>query len=369
MGDIRVGNIGAIFLLVNGICMQLFLGFPRRMVDAGGTAGWMIPLYTSVISLILFFFISKLYSNFEGKDIIDVAQIAGGNIGRLVVGVILIADYAFILSILLRIFGENIKVFALNQSPLSFIIMTFIIVMAISAYVGIESIVRFNSLIVPIVATAFIIIILGNVNFMDVTNLFPILGTGPYEIFIKQISGISIYSSLSAIFLVTPFLGTYKDFKKIGYWGIIISGLLLTLGTLLYVLVVPYPTSTEYLLPYLHLARYVYFGRFFQRVESIFMIAWTLAAFSYLSMGLYLLLYTVKKTFRLEYYTPLIIPIAVILYTVSFMPQSLMASVAIERQIVRNFAWVVTFAVPIVVLIMAKVIGRKKEGEKFNEKA
>ncbi len=366
--NIRFGKVEAILMLITGMSIQLFLGLARRMTEAGGPAGWMIPLYTSILAVILFFFISKLYKNFEGKDIIDVAQIAGGSFGRILVGLIFIVDYIFILSIMLRIFGEDIKIFALNKSPLSFVIIFFVIVIIVSSYLGLEAIVRLNTIIVPIVTIAFLIVVFGNTKFVDTTRMFPILGHGVYEVFVKQISRISIYSAFSFIFFIVPFIGKHKDFKSIGYWSLIITGLLLTFGTLVYILVVPYPTSTEYFIPYLHLARYVNYGRFFQRIESIFVLTWTLSAIIYLSLGLFFLMYMIKKTFRLEYYRPLIIPVAIILFTLCFIPSSLMYSVTLEGEIVRQFAWIVTFAIPIVVLIVANIVKRKKEGEKCNEK-
>lgn len=366
--DIRFGKVEAIFIIVNAVSIQLFLGLTRRMAAVGGNAGWMIPLYTSILALILFFFISKLYSSFEGKDIIDVAQIAGGSFGRITVGLIFIVDYIFIITIMLRIFGEDIKIFALNRSPLSFVILVFVAVMVIAAYLGIEAIVRLNTITVPVVAVGFLIVVLGNVKFMEPTCLFPIFGIGSYEIFIKGISRMSIYSAFSFIFFVMPFIGKNKAYKSIGYWSLVISGILLSFGTLVYMLVVPYPTSTEYFIPYLHLARYVSYGRFFQRIESIFVLIWTLSAIIYLSLGLFFLMYIIKKTFKLEYYRPLIVPVAIIIFTLCFIPQSLMATVEIEGNVIRQFAWIVTFLVPIIVLIVARLVNRKKEGDKCNEK-
>lgn len=368
LDKIRFGKVEAVFIIVNAMSIQLFLGFARRMAESGGTAGWMIPIYTAILALVLFFFISKLYSSFEGKDIIDVAEIAGGSFGRILVGLIFIMDYIFILPIMLRIFGEDIKIFALNQSPLSFVIILFIAVMVIASYSGVESIVRLNVLIMPIVIIGFLIVVFGNYQYFDTTNLLPIFGDGLYKVFVKEISRMSIYSAFSFIFFMVPFIGKNKEFKSIGYWSLIITGIVLTIGTLVYFIVVPYPTSTENFIPYLHLARYVNLGRFFQRVESIFVLVWTMSALIYLSAGQFFLLYMIKKTFRLEYYKPLILPIAIILFTLCFIPQSLMATVTVEGEIIRRFAWIVTFAVPIVVLLVAKLVKRKKEGGKCNEK-
>lgn len=368
MDKVCFGKVEAIFIIMNAMSIQLFLGFTRRMAGSGGTAGWMIPIYTSIIALILFFFISKLYKSFEGKDIIDVAEIAGGSFGRILVGLIFIVDYIFILSIMLRIFGEDIKIFALSQSPLSFVIIFFIIVMVVASYTGVESIVRLNTLIMPVVIIGFLIVVIGNIKFYDATNLLPIFGDGAYKVFIKEIPRISIYSAFSFIFFLVPFIGKYKDFKSIGYWSLIFSSIVLTFGTIAYFLVVPYPTSTENFIPYLHMARYVNYGRFFQRIESIFVLMWTMSAFVYLSAGKFFLLYMIKKTFKLKYYRPLILPIAIIIFTLCFMPQSLMAAVTLEGEVVRRFAWIVTFIVPLVVLIVAKLVNRKREGEKSNEK-
>ncbi len=368
MEKIRFGKIEAVFMLINIMSIQIFLGFPRRMAEVGGTAGWMVPLYTLLLSLILFFIISKLYTNFEGKDIIDIAQIAGGTFGRVLVGLIFLANYFFILPIILRMFSENVKIFALVQSPISFVLMFFIIGMIIASYLGIEAIVRIASIIVPIVAVGFIVVILGNVKYFDVSKLLPILGNGPYEIFIGAIPRISIFSGFSTLYFIAPFIGKNKEFKTIGNLSLILSGVIMTIGALVYLLVVPYPTSTENLLAYLHLARYVNYGRFFQRIESVFVLTWCLAGLAYLSVGLFFIVYIIKKTFSLEYYRPLIIPTAVILFTICLIPQSLMASINLEGDIYRKYSWLIAFILPIAVLLLAKFVKRKKEGEKRYEK-
>lgn len=147
-----------------------------------------------------------------------------------------------------------------------------------------------------------------------------------------------------------------------------LSAILLTIGALVYLLVVPYPTSTENIIPYLHLARYVNYGRFFERIESIFVLIWSLAALSYLSVGSFFLIYIIKKTFRLQYYRPLILPISLILFTLCLMPQSLLSAADLEVNIFRKFAWIVTFGVPIVVLLLAKLVKRKKKVENAMKK-
>lgn len=363
LDKIRFGKRETTSLIVIAMTTQLFLGFPREMSVEGGTAAWIIPIYLGVITSILFFFISKLYKSFEGKDIFDIAEIAGGNFLRILVGLIFVTNYIFIFSITLRAYGENVKIISLVHSPLSFVILVFILGAVIASYFGIEAIGRICAIVLPIIIFGFIIIVAGNVKSFKIDNLLPIMGNGPAVIFVKMLPRISMFSSLSVLYLLAPFVGKNKDFKRIGFSSIIFSCIFLTIGVLTYILVVPYPTNTENVLPFLHMSRYVSYGRFFQRIESIFLFAWSITALIYLSFALYFLIYTIKKTFKLKYYRPLIIPIAVVSFTLSLMPVSLLTSLQLDVKIFRQYAWIVTFVIPIVVLMAAKLVERKKGGK------
>ena len=86
MGDkIIFGKRETISFLLIFICNQIFLSFPRNMAESVGNAGWILTIYTAVISLILFLIISMLYKNFEGKDLLDVSEFLAGGFGRITV--------------------------------------------------------------------------------------------------------------------------------------------------------------------------------------------------------------------------------------------------------------------------------------------
>ncbi|MFZ5988572.1 MAG: GerAB/ArcD/ProY family transporter [Bacillota bacterium] len=359
---ILFGRWEASSILIIIMTTQLFLGFPRFMAQSAGTAGWILCIYAAILALLLFLLISKLYSRFEGKDIIDLAEMVGGSIGRAIVGMVLVINYVFILSIVLRQFGEDLKIIALTQSPISFVILFFLVGMAVAAYFGIEPIVRLGAILIPIVAIGFFIIIISASEHFKITNILPILGTGPNEIFVKGIPKISIFSGLSVLFLMVPFIGSNGNLKRVGIVSILISAFFLTLGTLAYLIVFPYPTAVEGVLPVYQLSRLIYFGRFFQRIESLFVLVWTGAALIYLSIVLFFIIYVLKKAFKLKYERPLIAPAAVIIFTLSLLPKSLMSTVELEARVFRVFAWIVTFALPAVLLLIATLLKRKKEG-------
>ncbi|TYQ18288.1 UNVERIFIED_CONTAM: spore germination protein (amino acid permease) [Acetivibrio alkalicellulosi] len=358
------GRAEAISVLIIIMTTQLFISFPRLMAESGGNAGWLLTIYVTLLSLFFFMIISKLYKPFEGKDILDIGEYVAGNTGRILVGVIILITYVFIISIVLREFSDGLKILAFEKSPVSFIMIFFLIGMILAAYYGLEPLTRYSAIIVPIIAAAFLFIIIGVVPNFDTNNIIPILGKGPSELFLKGATKISVYSGLSILFLIPPFLGNYNNFKKTGYYSIILSSIFLTGGSLVYSLAIPYPATTEFVLPIYTLARFIDLGRFFKRIESVFLLAWATSAYIYLSIVLFFIVYVYKKAFKLKYHSPLIMPFSILIFTFALLPESMMAALELESNIFRVFAWIVTFCMPLFLLTIASIIKKKKRVKK-----
>lgn len=353
------GQWEATCLLTMLINTQIFLNFPRFMAESAGTAGWILALFVSVVVLIGFIVISKLYEPFKGKDLLEVAEKAFGGAGRVVVGILVTAYLVFIISVVLREFSEDMKTISLNESPISFVTLFFLSGMILGSYFGIEGIVRLGAIAVPVISIGYYFIIAAVSWHFDFDNIFPLMGNGPSEIFIKGLAKVSIFSALHLLFFIAPFLKNEKCFKKVGFLTIILTGINFVAGSFVYLVVFPYPTALENFLPIYQLAKLINYGRFFQRVESVFVFIWGTAALIYLSAGFFFIVHIFKITFRLKYYKPLIIPFAILVFNISLLPSSLMQSIELENDYFRNYIWIVTFLLPLIVLIFARARQRK----------
>jgi len=361
---ITFGVWEAVTIMVTLFCTQIFLNFPRTMAESAGNAGWILVIYITIIVLVLFTIMSKLYSRFEGMDILDISEYLAGNVGRIITGMVFVAYFVFVLSIVLREYSENVKTVSLPTTPIVYIMGFFAISMIVGAYAGIEALVRTSAITVPIIVIAYVSILLGVSQYFDITNIFPILGTGAKDIFINGIPKISFFSAISVLFLISPFIKNHKNFKSVGYISIILAGVFLTLSALVYMLVFPYPASLESILPLYTLARLITYGRFFQRIETIFVVIWDTVAMMYLSTVLFFTVYVFKKTFKLDYYKPLIIPFTIIIVAISLFPQSYMAVVELENRYFRRIIWAVSFAFITIIMLAALLFKKKTKKEK-----
>lgn len=363
---ITIGAWAAVALLVNLMSTQVILGFPRAMSETAGTAGWMIPVYVTAIILLVFTVIFKLYQKFEGMDLLDVAEAAGGKVVKIIVGVLFLIYLVPIIAIILREFTEDMKVIILPTTPISMVTVFFLSGMAVSAYLGLEALVRFAAIAVPLIIAGFLIITLGAAPHYELSNLFPILGTGVWNILGKGFLKTSIFSGLSLIFFLVPFIKTHENLRKVGYAAIIITGLMFTWGALSFLLAYSYPIALERFLPIYQLARLIDYGRFFQRVESIFVLIWGASALISLSAGFFFILHICKRTFSLRYYRPLIPSFAVLVFTLSLVPGNVIEVERLENSVLRNYLWTITLAVPFMTLLIASIRSknRRKAGEK-----
>lgn len=123
-----------------------------------------------------------------------------------------------------------------------------------------------------------------------------------------------MFESLFLILLIGPQI---KNIKKatIGSF-ILISLSTLIIASLLFG-IFPYPSSLENYFPLFELNRLISFGRFVQRVESIYILIWLIAMYIYISLGTSYAVQTFSKLFKLNY-SKRIIPLFCVLVLLRF---------------------------------------------------
>lgn len=368
MSEMRViGKREVICLLVNAIGARIFLNFPRPSVDSSGTAAWIEIVFCSILVLFLFTIIQKLFANFEGMDVIDVSEYIGGTVVRVIYGFTTISLLVLVAMTILREFSENMKTVSLETSPLSFVMMIFLAFAVICCYIGLDSLLHLHSLATPVVFIIFLFLIVALMPKNDFDNFYPLLGNGAKSIATSGVIRVSIFGPMLYLFLLRPYMGGHKYFVKAGYLSIAFAAFHFIIACITYQGIISYPASTQYFMPMYQLARHINYGRFFQRIETFFVIAWAISGLLYLSVVFYFLTYSFKKTFKLSYHRPLILPTAVLIFSLAFLPSNLMSAINLETKVYVKITWIIVFILPIVVLTIATIKKRLQEGATKNE--
>ncbi|HEX3047897.1 MAG TPA: endospore germination permease [Bacillota bacterium] len=360
----RFGVFEAVTLLFWPILGKIFLSYASGIIKENVSAAWIAVFLGCLAALLWFIPLNALMKRFPGEDLISIGvKSAGPLLGNLLTAVIVIFIF-FSAAVTLRQIGETIIGTALPQIPLLVIMIAFAIVMALGAYWGLEATARIAAITTPFLIILLVGLLLMQTGNMNINYLAPLGGPGIPKLALNGFMRSSILSELVLLAFLAPALPRKKT-GAAGFYLIALSTLFLTVIMIIGQSIFPPPVAAENTFPFYEIARSVYFGRFYQRVESIFIIIWiTITLFSMI-VRFYFAVTGMAKIFKMPYYQPLIGMASLGVLGAAFLFPSYTSVVWWDNLIRGRWAWVPAFAIPLLLYLIAVVRGKSKKSSEF----
>jgi len=359
MGAIRDGHIGyreAIAVLVITLTMHTFLTLPLNYIIEGKTAGWMIPLVDTLLTLIFLLPWLSLLRAYPDRTLIETAEESGGPVTGILVAVLICGYFLFITVIIMRQFTETVIVALLPTTPISVITIFFLLGMIYPCYQGIESLTRGAWLLMPFITIGLLGVLALILPKADSDHLFPVWGSGIFDVVKFGVIKNFLPIQIILISMFNPYLRDRTKLTNVAAGSLIVSGVLISLMVMVYQLVFPVPSaisSGPY--PLYNLARLIYYGRFVQRVESIFIFIWIFGMLVKAALLFYITTISLARGLKLPVYRPLLFPLAVLVYGLNFTIPSFPAAVWLDNHIYRTFGGAISLAIPAVVWFLTRL--------------
>lgn len=359
----QISNFQAIALILIIVTNHLILGTPRTLIAETGTGTILNMIYVFILALLLVFIITKLFSNFNGKNIIDISEFLGGKVLKVIVGIVFIIYFLVILSTTVRvivqdleiIYFQNISVYVLTLAILASIVFVY--------KYGSSAVVKCNSIIAPIVGIAILIIAFSNVQDFSLDRLFPILGFGAKETFITGASNIFAYSGLAILYFIMPMLKDSKNFKKVSIVSTILVGILIVGSVSSLVLSFPFIENINEISSLYVESRDISYWQVFQRIDGLFVFSWILALLSYISVVLFIIVVIFRKLTNAKKEFPVVLAFATITYVTTLIPNNIAMIRFLEDIVFKYTNIIVAIFLSLIILIFAnikyKIVNRK----------
>ena len=296
----HIGHLEALTLLTIMMSAKVFLSFPRDMALLGEAGGWMIILFAGILSLIGFYFLNSLIHKYPSRNIIGISRQLTGKIIGTVLGTAIFIFFLLLTSLLLREFAESFILAILPITPISVIMLFFLILLMYAAFLGIETLSRVAWFFGPYLLIALLTILLFSLPQGSLQNLTPILGTGPWPILKNSVIHISIFAEILLLGLIAPLIRERKQIFKVGLLSIIIAIFTNLVVTLTVILVFNFTAAGKIIFPIFQLARLIAYGEFIQRVEAVFVFLWFFTAGIQLVGLFYGTIISCSETFNLK---------------------------------------------------------------------
>ena len=359
----QISNFQAIALILIIVTNHLILGTPRTLIAETGTGTILNMIYVFILALLLVLIITKLFSNFNGKDIIDISEFLGGKVLKVIVGIVFIIYFLVILSTTVRvivqdleiIYFQNISVYVLTLAILASIVFVY--------KYGSSDVVKCNSIIAPIVGIAILIIAFSNVQDFSLDRIFPILGFGAKETFITGASNIFAYSGLAILYFIMPMLKDSKNFKKVSIVSTILVGILIVGSVSSLVLSFPFIENINEISSLYVESRDISYWQVFQRIDGLFVFSWILALLSYISVVLFIIVVIFRKLTNAKKEFPVVLAFATITYVTTLIPNNIAMIRFLEDIVFKYTNIIVAIFLSLIILIFAnikyKIVNRK----------
>lgn len=363
MNNSRISVPEAISVILIVLVAHTLVSLPKSLLNVTGSATIINLLYVGIIMFFLVLLIVKLFKSFAGQDIVDIANFIGGPVFQKIVGMIFIFYFIFSSSILLRNFCECLKTVYYPMTSLFFILLTFIIALCISNNFSFSVTTKINLIILPIIFVSILFIFFANNQNLSFENMTPILGNGLFDTFVTGLGNLGAFGGIVFLYFIPPYLKDPKKFKRIAMISIGLSIIYLIICVAIILLTFTFLLKVDEIMPLYSAARYIEFGSFFQRLESILLLIWIIGMACYFSITLHITMNIFKKITNIRNSKPLLIHFALLMLSISLLPSNYSISKYLETDIYPRLVIWIGLVLNTLILLLAYL---KKRIGKFS---
>lgn len=357
----KIGTLEAIMLVLTIVVTHTLSSLPRNILVSSKSATIINLIFVSILAILISYFIVRLLKNFAGQDIIDISEYLGGKVFKTIVGVIFILYFLISSSILLRSFCENLKIIYYPMTNVLFIIVMFIIAICTANRLDFNASLKTNLLIIPLVLVSIIFLFFANMNKFIPERIFPIFGDGLFNTFVIGLTNLASFGGIAYLYFLPPYLKEPEKMKKIALLSIGLSAiyLILCVATLLFMF--SFFINVNEITPLYNATRYIEFGSFLQRLESVFLLIWIIAFACYLSIVSKFAMSIFKKLTNIETKKPLIDIFGILILSISLVPQNYAISEKFETDIYPYLVLGIVLFMGMSILIFANLLKKKQK--------
>ena len=361
---IKEGNFGpseATILITISIVIKVFFTSPVALFNAVGTAGWYTTIISGLVAMVGFTFIYSLLKRFPGKDLVDIYKESFGKILGFIITFLFSLFLFFVAETNLCEFYQTMRVYVFPLSPNWYLSGLFVISLFVICYLGLESLARISKITIVFLVPGFAaLLILAWSNF-NVNNMFPILGYGLDKTITRGVVRSSVYGEVILLAVFANSLQGSKFIKREGYLSLIVATIINSILVIAFTLCYPYYRLQEMVSPMYELTTFIQFGRFFTRVDSVFLFVWIIGSLISISLIFYSAIWIYCKLFKIGDKRPVVLSGCVILFLISLLQKDIITVVTQNVKVIRNYGSIPFYIIPLIALIVSAI--RRKRGD------
>lgn len=352
MENTRIGKLEAISFLITIMSNHVILNISKSIISSTSSSALINTIYISIIALILSYIIYILLNKFPTFDILDISNFLGGKTFKCIIGFLFYAYFIFFTATLLKNFVYCLQIIYYPNTNTFSLLLLFFIGAFFVCNLKYNSLYRSNLLTIPFVILSIFILFLGNLEDFSFKNIFPILGNGIDSTFLYGSSNLFAFQGLLYLLFLPPHLKDCIELKKISIISILLSAIYLITSIATIIFLLNTEVTNTLLIPLYSAVRYIEFGTFFQRLDSIFILVWIISFISYLCISINTCSNILKKTTKIRSTKASIILVCFLMLIVTFLSYSYAVSTFLS-DVVYKYSFFIILGISLSILLIS----------------
>lgn len=296
-----------------------------------------------------------------GSDVFQFTEKLIGKWGAKGIGLILFGFFLAAFGPVMITFVYHLRDYFLPEAPVWIFIFAAILIACLGCFYGIEVIARMATIGVIFAILLNLLIIIGSFEEFDLRNLLPVLEPGLPKVIMASRhidADWSIATVMAAMIL--PVVQEKKKNGMSGVAGIWLAGLFVILWPILETAVLSSEVTSAYIVSCMKLARNAHIGNFLQRYEIIMIALFSISALIQVMMCVYCASLAASRVFGLNSHRPAVIPAGLLMGVLGyFVVRNHFDAMNLLHHYWPWIALPVSFGIPVLLLGLGKVFGRK----------
>jgi spore germination protein KB len=321
-------------------------------IERGKTAAWLVTLMASLLAALAVWPVAAALQGTPGSSLPDMAREVLGRPGAVITGLMLSAILLFISGMILRETSEMAISAAFPHTPQTFATTALLLGSIYVAYGDGPGLVRLGRLVLPLVICSILLVLAGSFGWGNLRYLAPVWGPGLPRLALSVPEVAMLFAPAAILTVLTGSIGNRKAWPL---WDVAtppIAGAFITLETGVLTMVLPYPVSASVTFPLHAAARILLGGRFFERMDGIWLFMWVWSTTILSGALLYAAAVTFIRAFGMPRHVLAILPMATVTLSIAFFSRNQADTIILHERA----AWpisLVTLAMPLLISLAA----------------
>lgn len=338
------------------------LSLPSNIADILANDGWVAILLGGLLIIPFILMIDKLFKIYPNKHIFEIGKEV---LGKVIFTLFLIMIVSYIILTLgysVRVFGEVMKGYLLERTPIKVIIITMLLTAGYVSRSEIEVLGRTATMAYPILLALIIFLVLSSVTQADITNVLPLFNADFTKLPRAILASLFSFAGYEIIMLVYSSSDNSKDTLKY-----VLRGLFIVIGIYMAIF---FTTLSKLginqlrrrLWPTIAIANEIDLpGYFLENLDGIVIAIWVIVAYTSIGPLLYIGGRALASIFNTKSHDLFILPLIPLIYIISVIPDNI---ISVYDNLGRILGYFIVFSIMLLPTILFLVALMKKRRKK-----